>query len=620
MSDAAQTDQPPLRNPKKLLADMDRKSLATLLYQYYSEDADIFSHFEEGKPNMLIHAFFGPDQYREKVYNLPGSSFAEAFRMVSPNYYIEPYKRLHRYFHPAIIHGKGFKNLREIFSDFKEMLNSIVKQRLAAGRPLGLAEYTHLLSCASSMGDEAMARNVWKTMQEAGVEPSTECYNFYMASHVWHGALFSKEKFNLRLTQWNYVNRAAENQPPGYRGVRTGFGGTRDVIFELFKDMTTRGRQTNVITYVHLMTAACREGDMASVYKILKTVWNIDVDGLREHGEGPHLQPVTKYSRTSQLHPTNELFFCIAHVFGSNNDILMGLQLVDYVSRHYNTFIPHSAWQELFEWTFVLSQKRFKERVAENTVGYVSPLLIDDIFQTMTSAPYNVSPQMLNWNLLAKSAFIRQNLRKMLSAMQGGLGIFIRSLRARDRVGRTLVRQQLLVAPSSSKYKKMMLSRGHVPLNDEDVDHKPQSSFSSPSSTIDEYETSHLTLSKIKAFRAMDDILILKHLEVARDATLLERWVRLVMIGRRWKRNVVQWELQLLPAFIEEWRPFMPARPLYFCTAGLIVFEEVGMWKGGRRERPESALEVTKLNQLQEDKKGVDWVVWGTWKPLGCWR
>lgn len=572
---------------------------------------------------MLIHAFLGPEKYRKRIYSLPGATFAEAFRMISPNYFIEPYKRLQRYFHPAILSGKGFKSLQRIFQNFKDMLNSIAKQRVAAGHSLGLVEYTHLLWCASSMGDEAMARNVWEAMLETGIEPTTECYNFYMASHVWHGAFFSKEKFNLRLTQWNYTNRAAENQAPGYRGVRTGYGGTRDIIFEIFKDMTARGVQTNETTFVHLMAGACREGDIESVKKILKTVWNIDVNALREYGEGPHLVPVTKYSTSSPLHPTDQLFFCVAHVFGSNNDILMGLQLADYISRHYNIYISQAAWQELFEWSFVLSQKRFKERARENSVGYVSPHLVDDIFRTMTAEPYNAYPNMVIRNLVAKHAFIRQNLKKMISQLRMGYETFMRSIERRNRVSRTLVTRQLIVASSpptqENRKRKERLEdkrqRERMPPLNAETNHQPQSTL-----TPDHFETSHLTLSKIKAFRTMNDVLLLKNLEVARDATLIERWIRLVMIGRGWMYDKARWELQVLPEFIEEWRPFMPRRPLYFCTAGLIVFEERGIWKGGKRLRPEVALRPLDRDQLKERRKGVDWVVWGVWEPLGRWR
>ncbi|KAI5289286.1 hypothetical protein KEM52_000835, partial [Ascosphaera acerosa] len=46
------------------------------------------------------------------------------------------------------------------------------------------------------------------------------------------------------------------------------------------------------------------------------------------------------------------------------------------------------------------------------------------------------------------------------------------------------------------------------------------------------YSTGHLTLKKIKAFRHTQFLVHLAQRELARDVSLVERWVRLVLIGR----------------------------------------------------------------------------------------
>ncbi|KAI5301933.1 hypothetical protein KEM56_001210, partial [Ascosphaera pollenicola] len=448
---------------KRRLASLRRADLISLLGEFSSPSGEnILELFEEGKPDMVVHAFLGPEKYRKLVYNLPQPAFAEAFRMLNPNFFIEPYKKIHRYFHPSVVSGKGFRSISDAFDDFERMLFQVTRLRRQAGHEIGLAEYTHLLRCASAMGNGNMAEDIWIEIHTSGLQPSTECYNHFMSAKVWDQAYFDKEKFNVRVTEWNLKKRAYSPPNVNYRGYRTGPDGVRAEIISLFNHMVAQGVPPDEDTFINVMIASARDGDMANVKKIMKGIWNVDVDALIKFGEGPELVSVRPFSTSSPLHPTSNLFYAIAHIFGSNNDFPTALQLVDYMSRQYDVYIDRRAWQELLEWSFVLSLRRFHERADQNSAGLIPRATVKDIYQTMTSTPYNTKPNMVMMNIMVKQSFIRNILQETLEFMDTGYNLFIRTLKKRNRLQRTLIRHQLAVAPMPTKEEREVWKRREV--------------------------------------------------------------------------------------------------------------------------------------------------------------
>lgn len=560
---------PPLSSIKK------RSALLAVLDTFDRTDEDIFQLFEASKPAMVVHAFLGPERYRQVMYSLPGPAFAEALRLLSPGYFVDPYKRLHRYFHPAVVRGKGFRSLVTVLTEFRAMLEAVAASRRAAGQALGMAEIEHLLECARAMGDADMAAAVWQQMTRAQadgnrlVEPNTACYNHYMAVIAWDGTVVSKQKFNVRHTRFNYHQRARKRQRENFRGYRTGPGGARDQVVALFDEMAARGVPMDEDTFVQLMVAASREGDIVGVKRILQSVWGIDVDGLMA-GE-VDAKTARPLPTSSPLHPTNRLLFAVAHVFCSNNQLAMGLQVVDAVSRAYGVFVHDDTWQELLEWAFVLAQRRFgpPTRAKDNQSAAAVTTLdtVVRLYEMAVNPPYKLFPNMIMYNVLVKTAWERQNIGQVLRFMRGGRELFVRSLKRRNRVGRTLVRHQLSIAPAPPRGTDAAKGAATVAaaaggsdggeeeslMDDDGADPRrgaallPQNPPTNPRPskrggsgtrrTAADYDTAHLSLSKIKAFRTINAVLQREHLEVSRDASLVERWVRLVMTGRRWVAN-----------------------------------------------------------------------------------
>ncbi|RJE16636.1 hypothetical protein PHISCL_11027, partial [Aspergillus sclerotialis] len=94
-----------------------------------------------------MNMFLDP-RYARLVASLPQSTFVEAFHLLSPAYFIIPYRDIHRPLHPTAVRLKKYKPLELIFREFSDNLATIVETRTSTGRTLGLAEYRHLLDCA----------------------------------------------------------------------------------------------------------------------------------------------------------------------------------------------------------------------------------------------------------------------------------------------------------------------------------------------------------------------------------------------------------------------------------------------------------------------------------------
>ncbi|KAI5308438.1 hypothetical protein KEM55_005704 [Ascosphaera atra] len=126
---------------------------------------------------------------------------------------------------------------------------------------------------------------------------------------------------------------------------------------------------------------------------------------------------------------------------------MTALQLVDYVSRQYSIRISMAVWQELLEWAYVLSLPRFGPRMEENSEGQIPREVVTDILRTMSAPPYRVVPNMVMVNIMAKHAFLRNVFSDLHKYMEMGYKIFLRTMKERNRLRRTLVRHELCIAP-----------------------------------------------------------------------------------------------------------------------------------------------------------------------------
>jgi hypothetical protein len=488
----------------------------------------LYKIFQNGQPEQVMRAMVRP-RYHMIVGSLPASAFVSAFLLLTPEYFIEPWRTIHRPLHPITVELKGIKALETIFSEFAQGLSTIVQVRRSAGRNLGLAEYTHLLRCAASMGDAPMADIVWEEMKADKVLPDVRCYNYYLETKIWDKAYTGLEKDRLRVSPFYYRKRGFMAPPPGFDGFGTAGRSVRRQVLLLFREMTDRGIEGDEKSFVNMFLASARVGHGRGMKAILKTVWNIDVDLLAEtEGESRH-PAVASYDRLSPLYPSSQLLLAVAHGFGTNYDMAVALRTVDFISRQYNIDVSDKVWMELFGLSYVHSKKRFGPDRRRDAKGQVPKDLAVGIFELMTSAPYNVRPGMDVYRSLSRTAYDRDRLFDFQSYMNAAYDL-LRETRQKRKEARWVV-EQYLGDPF----------RSQLPV---------------PRAILDALESAAFV-------DAVNRYEILR-LQVAQQTVLMERMARLLLTNNRWTgRENPDWERRLLPMAFGEWRDFLPRSFVY---------------------------------------------------------
>ncbi|GIJ99839.1 hypothetical protein Aspvir_003847 [Aspergillus viridinutans] len=498
-----------------------------------------FSIVQDGQPDLVMDALLDP-RFEVVVGSLPESTFVEVFRLLSPSYFIDPFRAIYRALHPSAVALKGYRQLDRIFDKFACNLASIVSVRRSAGHTLGLAEYTHLLDCARSTGDALMADHVWHAMIQDDVIPDVHCYNHYMEAKIWNGAYTGREKYRLRITPFAYRKRRFDDPGLGWKGYGTANRSVRKEVMQILTEMTEEGTSGDEATYVNVILASCRVGNVSTMKHVLKTVWNVDIDALAAQGDPSTLPRPREYDRSSPLYPTSRLLFAVAHAFGNNNDISGAMRAISFISSSYDIPVPEEIWLELLERSFVLSRPRFGQDALRNEKGRVPYEFLTALVQTMKSEPFNVQPTMEVYQLLAKTAWDQAKLPDFTQYMESAYAV-LEETRRKRRTARAIVENYL--GPPRSKeaaYRRPLQSREFA-----------------------------------EAVHAYDVL----RMRTAQQTIIMERLAKLLLIHPRWVgRDNPAWERQLLPRMIEEWQDFLPESISVQIRCGDVEFHGETYW------------------------------------------
>ncbi|KAJ5719375.1 hypothetical protein N7493_007830 [Penicillium malachiteum] len=470
----------------------------------------------------------------ELVGSLPQTTFIEALHLLSPAHFVEPFRSLHHPLHSWSTLLHGVKRAEEVFDDFVRSLYKIAGYRIAAGNALGLAEYTHLLDCAQSMGNAPFAEDLWLSMKQDEVEPDATCYNHYIGAKVWDHCFVGEEAYHLRMLPRAYKKRRMRQQNIGWRGFSTGKLSIRRNALETFREMRKAGYLPDERTYINVMLASARTGHIRAVYHLLQTVWNIDVEALKETTDHSKIPPATAYEPWSAVHPTKELLFAVVHAFGTNSDIAGAVHTIQFISTSYDLPIPSEVWHELFERAYVLSRWRepSEDRYYENTVGKISSELVEIIFKTMTSKPYNVVPRLQTLRFMMRIAIDKGSLEECRAHLQAAYDL-LTSTRRQENDARAII---------------MALLRAERPeLEDPDSELVPDLGCVEKASSLN--PQLYDAISKYNLIR----------LEIYQQSHLLKRSIISVIGQVEWEDvSGKLWLYQLRPRLIEEWSDFLP--------------------------------------------------------------
>ncbi|KAJ5489032.1 hypothetical protein N7539_003922 [Penicillium diatomitis] len=568
--------------------------------QQEQEYATRFYHtLQNGQPDQVMKAMTDP-RSAGLVGTLPQTVFLAALHLLSPAHFVDPVRHLHHPLHTWAVLVHGLKRIEEVFDTFVQNLFTVIGYRTTyGGQRLGLAEFTHILDCARAMGNGNLADQVWATMKETQVVPNALCYTHYMEAKIWDHCYTGAEAYRLRVQPKAYRKRRTREPKIGWQGFGTAQRSVRKLVLRLFGEMQAEGHAGDERTYINLLLAAARVGHSRAMVHILKEVWNVDVEALKQEPDDAKLPPVTNYDSWSALYPTENLLFAVAHAFGVNNDIAGAVRTVQFLSSSYKMPIPAKVWHEVFERAYVQSRERWSatettrsERDTEwaNTVGRVSVDIVQSVFVAMTSEPYNVKPTMQEWRFMVNTAIGTGSLEDCKRYINGAYDL-LEETRNRQTEARKVVLRCLNPALQAAR---QQMRQG------------------APQPSPELFESPILA----EAIRTYDLI----RLEAWQQLYLLQRMLYVVVRTPGWKDiSEKQWLLQERPRMLEEWVDFLPSKIQLLYNSNTGHIDMMGPKGFGSRSYKVDSREVP-VRRHTGGKDLFDPGTWPAWTEKSKWE
>ncbi|KAJ2986905.1 hypothetical protein NUW58_g4808 [Xylaria curta] len=121
--------------------------------------------------------------------------------------------------------------------------------------------------------------------------------------------------------------------------------------------------------------------------------------------EGERARVLKFSSEPPRIVPTARLMRAVVETYGSNAEIGVAVQLVEYLSNTYNIPISPDVWQDLLEWTYIMSSPPACTmwEMAGLYVKIPGPQAVEMIWNAMTSPPYNQIPTFKAYDILIRS-------------------------------------------------------------------------------------------------------------------------------------------------------------------------------------------------------------------------
>lgn len=456
----------------------------------------IIAALRQGQPHEILSSILQASKDPAFIESLPDTAILQIVRLLDPKVFIEPYKQIHADLPPSIYmqlarHSGGMPKL---LADFESVYEYIVHKVIAQRQALGFQKHEMLLKMAAVAGDAVLATETWNNMLKRELKPDVECYNHYFEALCWPKTdilVFARPYWstsNQQTLQTLHVKR---------------------IVSRMFTSMIARGVMADANTFGFLMTAYSRGGDLGGVKLILKKVWGIDVDAIMDIDDDS--RSFDDLPPDSALHPTPDLLFTIAHVFGSTKNLAVGLRLVHHISCRFSVPIEERTWRELLHWTFILSRRSSLKR---RFVEFIPPWSVAVLWQTMISTH---KPSMPILRLVLQMFYNRRILHAALGVMILGL---------------------LLRKESQATYFRSVRERNEASAN-------------------------NLVQFSLSALQYKNH---LESLENERDFLLADRFVELILKKKRWfsdpELQILRWERQKIPEVVHLWLPYRVQRPM----------------------------------------------------------
>ncbi|TGJ88385.1 hypothetical protein E0Z10_g291 [Xylaria hypoxylon] len=348
--------------------------------------------------------------------------------------------------------------VRKLYTQLMQRLLILMNALQVAGYTLHLEEYISLIRCAGASSDISGAGALWNDLSAGPLLAwrNSELYTEYIKARFLTEPLYTNYQKTTRMVTPRNLHRSRlalgapaiqrlDRLRAKVRSKRLRFGLNKDIphVEELMRVL--RGHHPalrlfkTVIAYhsfridesllCALMIALGRAGSLRFIgTQVLQKYF-----GIRT----PHPFPLEPQSKSQSLafsseppriRPSVRLMRAIVETYASNAEIGVAVQLVEHLSNTYNITIPQDVWQELLEWTYLMSTPPASTawEEAKLYVKIPSPRAVEMIWNAMTSPPYNQTPTFKNYDILIRSLIGRgsDDLTPVLSRMREAILLY----------------------------------------------------------------------------------------------------------------------------------------------------------------------------------------------------
>lgn len=400
------------------------------------------------------------EELQETIAYLPRTTFTEFLRSLDPLYiaiHADPtnptyvpfgmYQTLNM---GSIIDPWG---VRELYSQLLGRLMVLVSALKASGRVLLAEEYIYLFRCAGAASDPNGAKWLWDEMPrtEAKGWRQTDIFTEFICARFLTRPLYTgydkvrrmvlprnlhrsrltlnwfrvnqldRLRFNLRRRKLFFgLNKTIEHAEDTMRMMRKKGAPTR-----LFNRIITDGIPVNEALLCACMIGFARVGSLRFINsKILRDYFGVQLDLPTYDDESADYEDVVENKQhldpSYRVQPTIRLMQAAVETYCSNGEIATAFKVVDHLSQTYRIPIPINMWQDMLEWTYIMSSP--PASTAWKYAGMPSKIpnsnTIELIWNAMISPPHNIQPGFDQYNILIRNLLGRNGFGNFLPYMR----------------------------------------------------------------------------------------------------------------------------------------------------------------------------------------------------------
>ncbi|GAW22767.1 hypothetical protein ANO14919_123100 [Xylariales sp. No.14919] len=348
--------------------------------------------------------------------------------------------------------------VRKLYTQLMQRLLILMNALQVAGYTLHLEEYISLIRCAGASSDISGARALWNNLSRGPLLTwrNSELYTEFIKARFLTEPLYTNYQKTTRMVTPRNLHRSRLVLPAPavqrldrlrakVRSKKFRFGLNKDVphVEELMRAL--RGHRPALKLFMTvvarhsfrvdesllcaLMIALGRAGSLRFIgTEILQKYFGITTPHPFPLAPKNGPRSLTFGSEPPRIRPSVRLMRAVVETYASNAEIGVAVQLVEHLSNTYKIAIPQDIWQELLEWTYLMSTPPASTawEEAKLYVKIPSPEAVEMIWNVMISPPYNQIPTFQNYDILIRSLIGRGNsdLTPVLSRMREAIRLY----------------------------------------------------------------------------------------------------------------------------------------------------------------------------------------------------